>query len=388
MRSFKHGGYALVKEHLPSQTQAYYEYSPQYFIDKGSKYGPMAEHVLRELFSATDRPAEVYYRSAQGILALARETEPELFLLACKISVQYGKRNYPFISNLVKSKCQGYLTRQEKDAEYQTSTLPLHENIRGSASLQVIYYYITIKRHNNGKILSDLKAMRLPGMAQTWQNLMEAHKIDSISMADGIRMLIQGENDMRMSNRTHRLIKNAHFRYTVALGEIAANLARGIDQSLLNEVATCDYIRHGYPIIITGPTGTGKSWLASALGHHACLCGYKVLYYNVMKLFEELTMARIESRLPKLFERLSQYDQLILDDFAIKKLTAEQVLDLMEIIEDRHGNKSTIFASQLPVANWYETLDSNVSAADAILDRVVNTASRFALKGDSLRKKQ
>ena len=108
------------------------------------------------------------------------------------------------------------------------------------------------------KILSDLKAMRLPGMAQTWQNLMEAHKINSISMADGIRMLIQGENDMRISNRTHRLIKNAHFRYTVALGEIAADSARGIDQSLLNEVATCDYIRHGYPIIITGPTGTGK----------------------------------------------------------------------------------------------------------------------------------
>lgn len=101
-----------------------------------------------------------------------------------------------------------------------------------------------------------------------------------------------------------------------------------------------------------------------------------------------MNLVRIESRLPKLFERLSQYDLLILDDFAIKKLTAEQVLDLMEIIEDRHGNKSTIFASQLPVANWYETLDSNVSAADAILDRVVNTASRFALKGDSLRKKQ
>ena len=106
-----------------------------------------------------------------------------------------------------------------------------------------------------------------------------------------------------------------------------------------------------------------------------------------MKLFEELTMARIESRLPKFFERPSQFDFLILDEFAIKKLTAEQVPDLMEIIEDRHGNNSTIFASQLPVANWYETLDSNVSAADAILDRIINTASRFTLKGDSLRKK-
>lgn len=237
------------------------------------------------------------------------------------------------------------------------------------------------------KILSDLKAMRLPGMARTWQNLMEAHKTDSISLTDGIRLLIQGENDMRMSNRTHRLIKNAHFRYTVTLDEIRADSARGIEQSLLNEVATCDYINHGYPIIITGPTGTGKSWLASALGHHACLCGYRVRYYNVMKLFEDLTMARIESRLPKLFEQLSQFDLLILDDFGIKKLSAEQVLDLMEIIEDRHGSKSTIFASQLPVANWFETLDSNASAADAILDRVINTATRFTLKGDSLRRK-
>lgn len=106
-----------------------------------------------------------------------------------------------------------------------------------------------------------------------------------------------------------------------------------------------------------------------------------------MKLLEDLTMARIESRLPKLFERLSQFDLLILDDFGIKKLSAEQVLDLMEIIEDRHGSKSTIFASQLPVANWFETLDSNASAADAILDRVINTATRFTLKGDSLRRK-
>lgn len=132
MRSFKQGGYTWVKEHLPSQTQAYYDYSPQYFIDKGAKYGSMVEHVLRELFSATDKPAEVYYRSAQGILALARETEPEIFFLACKISVQYGKCNYPFINNLVKSKCQGYLALQGKDTQAQESTLSLHANIRGA----------------------------------------------------------------------------------------------------------------------------------------------------------------------------------------------------------------------------------------------------------------
>lgn len=131
VRSFKQGGYTWVKEHLPSQTQAYYDYSPQYFIDKGAKYGPMAEYVLRELFSATDRPAELFYRSAQGILAIARETEPEIFLLACRISHQYGKCNYPFINNLVKSKCQGYLALQQQEIDSQESAIPLHANIRG-----------------------------------------------------------------------------------------------------------------------------------------------------------------------------------------------------------------------------------------------------------------
>lgn len=236
------------------------------------------------------------------------------------------------------------------------------------------------------KILSELRAMRLPGMAQTWQNLMEAHRTASVSLADGMRLLIQGENDMRQSNRTQRLIKNARFRYTVTLGDIAADSARGIEQSLLDELSTCDYITRGYPVIITGATGTGKSWLATALGHHACLCGYKTRYYNVMKLFEELTMARVESRLPRMFEKLAQTDLLILDDFGIKKLNGEQVLDLMEIIEDRHGKHATIIASQVPVADWYDCLETNTTAADAILDRIIHTATRFELKGESLRK--
>lgn len=235
-------------------------------------------------------------------------------------------------------------------------------------------------------ILTDLKSLRLPGMAQSLQRLMEAHKTASISFADGIRLLIQGEHDLRQTNRTVRLIKNAHFRYTVTMHDIAIDSARGIDQSLINEVNTCSYIDHGYPILITGPTGTGKSWLASALGHHACLCGYKVRYFNIMKLFEELTLARVEARLTKVFERIAQTDLLILDDFGIKKFNSDQVLDLMEIIEDRHNRKATIIASQLPVKDWYDVLDANSTAADAVLDRLIHVAQRFTLTGDSLRK--
>jgi len=162
---------------------------------------------------------------------------------------------------------------------------------------------------------------------------------------------------LRYENLLHLILRKiaasklpiTHFRYTVTMHDIAIDSARGIDQSLINEVNTCSYIDHGYPILITGPTGTGKSWLASALGHHACLCGYKVRYFNIMKLFEELTLARVEARLTKVFERIAQTDLLILDDFGIKKFNSDQVLDLMEIIEDRHNRKATIIASQLPV---------------------------------------
>lgn len=236
------------------------------------------------------------------------------------------------------------------------------------------------------KILSELKAMRLPGMAQTWLNLMESRKLESLSLPDGMRLLMQGENDMRRANKTKRLIKGARFRYNVTLHDIATDSARGIEQSRLDQAATCSFIKQGESIIITGPTGTGKSWLATALGHHACVCGYKARYFGMNRLFEEIAMARIESRLPKLFERVAKTDLLILDDFGMKRLNAEQELDLMEIIEDRHGRRATIIASQVPVSGWYETLESNATAADAILDRIIHSATRFELHGDSLRK--
>lgn len=129
-RSLRTGAYTYVKEHLPSQSQAYYDYGPQRFIARGASYGRIVELVMRELFSSTDKPAELYYRSAQGILALARETEPEIFLLACELAVRFGKCNYPFINNMVKSKCAGYLS-QQPDQDRQSDAPSPHGNIRG-----------------------------------------------------------------------------------------------------------------------------------------------------------------------------------------------------------------------------------------------------------------
>ena len=132
----------------------------------------------------------------------------------------------------------------------------------------------------------------------------------------------------------------------------------------------------------------GKSWLASALGHQACMNGYKVVYFNLYRLFEKIALARVSGTLHRFFSKLAQTDLLIIDDFGIKVLDGQQLLDFMEIIEDRHGQKSTIIVSQLAVSNWYDVLKKNTTAADAILDRIVHTAVRFDLKGESMRKKK
>lgn len=236
------------------------------------------------------------------------------------------------------------------------------------------------------EIANELKGLRMPGMAHCWLSLQETRKADSLSFSDGLQLLLQAEQDQRKENRNARLIKEARFRYQVSIEEITIDAARGLTRDRVMRLATCEYIRKGAPVTITGASGTGKSWLGTSLGYQACLSGYRVAYFNMQKLFEHITMARIETSLPKFFDRMAQTDLLILDDFGMKVLDGQQLLDLMEIIEDRHARKSTIIISQLPVADWYDVMSTNTTAADAILDRIVHTAQRFELEGDSLRK--
>ena len=231
------------------------------------------------------------------------------------------------------------------------------------------------------------KRLRLPGMEQCWQSLIETRRVDGMCLRDGLQLLLQAESEQRKENRNARLLKQAGFRYQATIMETRFDASRGLDKSRVMELATCAYIRRGIPVIITGAAGTGKSWLATALGHQACMLGFKVRYYNVLKLFEQVTMARIEGTLTRFFGGMADTDLLIIDDFGIRSLDKQQMLDFLEMMEDRHARKSTIIASQLPVANWYDMMKSNSTAADAILDRIVHTAQRFELKGESLRKR-
>lgn len=237
------------------------------------------------------------------------------------------------------------------------------------------------------EISTALRSLKMPGMAHFWTTMQETRQYDSLSLKDGLQLLIQAELDNRTQSRNSRLVKNARFRYRASIGEVIYDGRRGVDKQKVLNLATCDYVRKGVSVLITGAAGTGKSWLGTALGHQACMNGYKVAYYNVYRLFEEIALARISSTLHRFFARLAQTDLLILDDFGMKVLDGQQLLDFMEIIEDRHGQKATIMISQLPVSDWYDVMKGNTTAADAILDRLVHTSVRFELKGASLRQK-
>lgn len=230
-----------------------------------------------------------------------------------------------------------------------------------------------------------LRQMRLAGMARGWQALNETKQVFELSFSEGLEILIEREEEERKNNRFNRMIKGARFRYQASLEELSYEPSRGLNKSIISDLATCAYIARGESVLITGATGCGKSFLASALGHQACLHGHNVIYFNTQKFMLRTKMARSDGSILKYFDKIAKASLVILDDFGLTRMEQQQQFDLMEIIEDRHG--STIIVSQLPVTSWFDVI-SETTIADAILDRLVHSAYRIELKGESMRKKR
>lgn len=235
-------------------------------------------------------------------------------------------------------------------------------------------------------IESQLIQLRLHGMHRSWGALSETRRINDLSLSEGLALMLQAESEERDNRRFTRLQKSARFRYQASIEELHMDPTRGMNTELITSLTGGDYLSKGQSVLITGATGCGKSFLASALGHQACAQGHKVAYYNLQKLLIKTKMARLEGTIFKFFEKLSKINLLILDDFGLTHLDQQHCLDLMEIIEDRHGRQATIISSQLPVASWYDIFGEE-TIADAILDRLIHTSYRIELKGESLRNK-
>lgn len=226
----------------------------------------------------------------------------------------------------------------------------------------------------------------MPGMAACWQSMEETHQSDKLSLRDGLQILIQAEKDNRENNRIAKLIKDANFRIPALIEELEIDETRGVPADTVLQLSSGEYIKSGSTVIICGATGTGKSYLACALGNKACRQGYRVAYYTMQRLMDTIRIARLEGKDQKFFDKLNRLDVLIIDDFGMKPIEGQQQNDLEQILDDRYRRKSLIISSQLPVSDWHG-LFKNELIADACLDRMVHKPIRFQLQGDSLRKK-
>jgi DNA replication protein DnaC len=237
------------------------------------------------------------------------------------------------------------------------------------------------------QIKQSMRSLKMDGMASLYQSLSETHQLTHLTNDQLLQSLLQAEWEYRQARKQDRLVTAARFRYQASLEELDYTASRNLDKNTVASISDCSFIKKAENILITGPTGVGKSFIASAIGHQACRVGYKVMYFNMQKLFQKLRIAKAEGNYIKELLRIEKQDLIILDDFGIHPVDANIRLELLEIIEDRHGKKSTLISSQLPVAKWYDLFE-DATIADAILDRILHNTIRIDLKGESLRKKR
>lgn len=235
--------------------------------------------------------------------------------------------------------------------------------------------------------LERLRELKFYGMAKAFEEQLSATEYQDLSFEQRIALLIDREAMDRENRRLASRLKRAKLRQQACMEDIDYRHPRKLDKSLMQSLASGQWIRDHLNVLFTGPTGVGKSYLACALGHKACLLGYKVLYFRASRLFEDLAIARGDGRYLKLMNAIAKADLILLDDWGLSSLSEREQRDFLEILEDRHGLRSTIMTSQIPTDHWHELM-KNPTLADAILDRLIHNAHTINLKGESMRKKK
>lgn len=235
--------------------------------------------------------------------------------------------------------------------------------------------------------LEKLQTLRLSGMHKALTEQMNMSDIDALSFEERLGLLADREMTEREDRRLKTRLRQAKLKHNACIEDIDYRAARGLDKALILQLASCRWIHEGLNLIINGPTGVGKTWIACALAHKACQEGYTALYLRLPRLLEELTLAHGDGRFPKLMATFAKTDLIVLDDWGLAKLNLEQRRDLLELLDDRHPNRSTVVTSQIPVDHWHEII-GDPTLADAILDRLVHNAYRIKLKGESMRKQR
>jgi DNA replication protein DnaC len=235
--------------------------------------------------------------------------------------------------------------------------------------------------------LDQMAALGLAGMADAWKALAEQDPGQALERNEWLGLMLDREAAARADKRFANRLRNAKMRFPNAcIEDVDFTASRGLDRRQVLALAQGDWIKTREQIILTGQTGTGKTWLACAFGHQAARLDHSVSYVRMPRLFEDMAMARLDGRFPRLVDKLARVQLLVLDDWGTHGLTDQQRLDLLELFEERYQRRSTIITAQLPVSGWHDMI-GEPTIADAILDRIVHNAHRIELKGDSMRRK-
>lgn len=233
--------------------------------------------------------------------------------------------------------------------------------------------------------LDKLQTLKFTGMAAALAEQMHMPDIDEMAFEERLGLLVDREATERDNRRLTSRLRRARLKHNAALEDIDYRQPRGLDKALMRSLASCQWVRQHLNILITGPTGVGKTWLACALAHKACRAGHTARYLRLPRLLQDMAIAKADGRYAKLLTTLAKTEVLILDDWGLTQLNGEQRRDLLEILEDRHDRCSTLATSQMPLEQWHDII-GDPTLADAILDRLVHNAYKIHLKGESMRK--
>lgn len=239
----------------------------------------------------------------------------------------------------------------------------------------------------NHPTIEKLKVMRLMGMVSAFEDQQKTQDIGSLSFEERLGLLVDREQTERDSRRLKTRLTKAKLKQQACIEDVDYSGNRGLDKSQLLELASCQWIKGAHNLLVCGPTGVGKTFIACAMAQKACREGLTAVYYRLPRLMGDLMMAKGDGRYSRLLLNLSKVDLIVLDDWGIAPLSADNRRDLLEILDDRYERKSTLITSQLPVDKWHRYLE-DPTLADAILDRVVHNAYRIELKGESMRKRK
>jgi len=235
--------------------------------------------------------------------------------------------------------------------------------------------------------MHKLYAMKLNGMAEAHEEQLQQSQMGELSFEDRFAMLVERQWIWKENRALHTRLRYAGLKLSACVEDIDYRHPRGLKRSMIEHLATCEWVKYHQNCIVTGPTGVGKSFVACALAHQACRDGYRALYFYVPKLFRELAMAHVDGRITKLLKKIAKAAVLVIDDWGLATLKHHQYRDFLEILDDRHGSGSTLITSQFPTSAWHDLI-GDPTVADAILDRLVHNAHKIELKGESMRKKR